>query len=62
VETVDTYSELWRRECEARYWLSLPGKQRVESLYRIAEKRGEKAAKILADDMRAIREGKPLAP
>jgi len=53
-------SELWRRECEARYWLRQPGAERVAALERIAKTRGEKGAALLANDMRAMRAGKPL--
>lgn len=50
-----TYSQEWRRECEARAWLQRTGGNpaKVEALLRrIAEKRGKAAAETLRQDMR----------
>lgn len=51
---------LHRRACEARHYLRMPGAERVAALQRIAKVRGEVAAEQLADDIRAIREGRVL--
>lgn len=59
---IDTSSELWRRECEARHMLALPGPERVATLERIAAKRKGDAADVLAADMRALRAGQRLTP
>lgn len=48
-------TDLHRRQCEARHYARMPGVERVESLKRIAQVRGEKAAQQLADDIRALR-------
>ena len=58
--SIDTSSELWRRECEACYMLKLPGHERVATLQRIAKKRGEASADVLANDMRALRAGRGI--
>lgn len=47
--------EQHRRACEARHYLRMPGVARVAALERIAKKRGDAAAKMLADDIRAER-------
>lgn len=52
-------TELHRRACEARHYLAQP--DRVAALERIAKVRGDKAAQMLADDMRAVREGREIA-
>ena len=59
---IDTYSEQWRMECEARFALSLPDKSdkrkkgwqaisKREYLQRIREKRGQAAHDALRDEM-----------
>lgn len=48
----DTYSEQHRRECEARWVLSLPKDARKGYIERVREKRGAKAAAELADEVR----------
>jgi hypothetical protein len=53
-------SELHRRACEARHYLRMPGAERVAALQRIAAKRGQKAAERLAEDIRAVRDGKSI--
>lgn len=50
-----TYSQEFRRACEARAWLQRTGGNpaKVEALLkRIAEKRGKAAADLLREDMR----------
>ena len=52
---VDSYSEDWRAECEARHVLSIPTIQaRRDYLSGCAKKRGEKAGKELADLVRKV--------
>lgn len=52
---VDSYSEAWRAECEARHVLSIPNiLARREYLAAISKRRGEKAGKELADLVRAV--------
>lgn len=52
---VDSYSEDWRAECEARHVLSIPNiLARREYLAAITKRRGEKAGKELADLVRAV--------
>ena len=51
----DTYSEDWRRTCEAREWLRRLERDPVRIkalLLRIGQKRGQRAADRLRDDMR----------
>ena len=59
---IDTYSEEWRRECEARFALSLPDKSdkrkkgwqavgKREYLQRIKDRRGQAAHDALRDEM-----------
>lgn len=49
-------TELHRRECEARHHLRMPGAERKAALERIEKIRGEAAAKVLADDIRRLRQ------
>lgn len=52
---VDSWSEPWRAECEARHVLSMPSKlARREYLESVAKRRGEKHGKMLADLVRAV--------
>ena len=52
---VDSYSEAWRAECEARHILSMPNKfVRRNYLEQVAKRRGEKAGQQLADLVRAV--------
>ncbi len=52
---VDSYSEAWRHETEARHILSLPGADdRREWLDKIEARRGKAAADRLRDTCRAI--------
>lgn len=52
---VDSYSEAWRAECEARHVLSMRDIfSRREYLAAITKRRGEKAGKELADLVRAV--------
>lgn len=52
--------ELHRRQCEARHYARMPGAERVASLERIAQKRGDKAAQQLAEDVRAVLRGRTV--
>lgn len=52
---VDSYSEAWRSECEARAILAMPTVQRRrEYLAHIRQKRGDRAGKALEDLVRAV--------
>ena len=52
---VDSHSESWRAECEARHVLSLPSVQmRREYLEAIKRRRGDAHHKMLADLVRAV--------
>lgn len=45
---IDTWSEAWRLECEARHVLSLKDKRsRIAYITRVRDKRGIKSAEIL---------------
>jgi hypothetical protein len=59
---IDTYSEEWRRECEARFALSLADKSdhrrkgwnaisKKDYLARVRDKRGQQAHDQLREDM-----------
>lgn len=61
--TIDTYSESWRHECEARFALTLPDKSdgrkkgwkgisKREYLARVREKRGQLAHDALRQEMK----------
>jgi len=52
---VDSWSELWRAECEARHVLAMPNIH-LRRLYLadVAKRRGEVAGKQLADLVRAV--------
>ena len=49
--TIDTYSEEWRNECEARELLSWPLANRRKQLALVHEKRGHEAYLKLTDEM-----------
>ena len=50
-----TYSEAYRRECEARYVAQLPGREaRAEYLKAVAQHRGRGAAERLRQDVLAL--------
>jgi hypothetical protein len=52
---MDTYSEAWRLECEARTWLQRTQGERMAVnllLQRIAKRRGQAAADHLREEMR----------
>lgn len=52
---VDTWSEEWRAECEARHVLNLPSKtQRHAYLATVERKRGKASRDALADRVMAI--------
>ncbi len=51
---MDTASEAWRRECEARLVLSLPLLERRPYIDRVAAKRGKEAAEVLMADVREM--------
>lgn len=52
---VDSWSEAWRAECEARHVLSLPTIERRRNyLAGATHKRGEAAGKELADLVRKV--------
>jgi hypothetical protein len=52
---VDSWSEDWRLECEARHVLAIHGVQgRREYLADIQKRRGQKAYEQLADLVRAV--------
>lgn len=54
-EAVDTYSEKFRRECEARTWLRQGYSTAAsinELMVRIVAKRGQRAADELREEMR----------
>ena len=52
---VDSWSEAWRAECEARYVLAMPNiYARRIYLADISKRRGEVAGKQLADLVRAV--------
>lgn len=52
---VDTWSEEWRAECEARHVLNLPSKtQRNAYLATVERKRGQASRDALADLVMAI--------
>ena len=48
---IDTYSEAWRRECEARDLLSKPLQERRKHLALVEEKRGLQALYYLQEEM-----------
>ena len=48
---IDTYSEAWRRECEARDLLSKPLQERRRHLALVEEKRGLQALYYLQEEM-----------
>ena len=61
--TIDTYSEEWRHECEARFALTLPDKSdgrkkgwkgisKREYLARVRDKRGQLAHDALRQEMK----------
>lgn len=50
-DTQYTYTEEWRRECEARLVLSWPPERRRAYLADIERIRGAKAAKTLREDV-----------
>lgn len=52
-DTQYTYTEEWRRECEARLVLSWPPERRRAYLADIDRIRGAKAAKTLREDVNA---------
>ena len=51
INNVDTYSEDWRRICEARHMLSLPLTQRRKELIEIEKFRGTKAVDYLKEEI-----------
>lgn len=51
---IDTYSEAWRRECEARDLLSKPLQERRKHLALVEEKRGLQALYYLQEEMLRI--------
>ena len=51
INNVDTYSEDWRRICEARHMLSLPLTTRRKELDLIEKQRGVKAVEYLKNEM-----------
>lgn len=54
-EPIDTSSEQYRRECEARHWLRegyTDARSVAELMERIEKKRGRDAALVLRDEMR----------
>ena len=52
---VDSWSEDWRAECEARHVLSLqPIQRRRDYIAGCTQKRGDKAGKELADLVRKV--------
>lgn len=52
---VDSSSEDWRQECEARHILAMPDKQaRRDYLASVQKRRGDKAHQQLADLVRAV--------
>ena len=46
-----TYTEEWRRECEARLVLSWPLQARRDFLAQVLKRRGVRAQHMLMDDM-----------
>lgn len=52
---IDTSSEEWRRQCEARHVLSLPFAKRAPYLNRVGGLRGEQAQKYLEHEVRRQR-------
>ena len=48
---IDTYSEAWRRECEARDLLSKPLQERRKHLALVEEKRGLQALYYLQEEI-----------
>jgi hypothetical protein len=51
INNVDTYSEQYRLECEARHMLTLPLDQRRNELEEIKKFRGEKATEYLKKEI-----------
>ncbi|CUJ62198.1 hypothetical protein OII53_06130 [Achromobacter ruhlandii] len=49
---IDTSSEEWRRQCEARHVLSLPFDKRVPYLNFVGRKRGVQAQQYLETEVR----------
>jgi hypothetical protein len=49
---IDTGSEAWRRQCEARHVLSLPFDRRVPYLNLVGRKRGIEAQQYLEQEVR----------
>lgn len=49
---IDTSSEVWRRQCEARHVLSLPFDRRVPYLNLVGRKRGIEAQQYLEQEVR----------
>lgn len=48
---IDTYSEEWRRICEARHVMKLEKEKRREYYQKVAENRGREAAQELKDEV-----------
>lgn len=60
---MDTSSEEWRRECEARHVCNLPTlKARRQYIIGVLEKRGEKATQQLEADIRIQWEKRGVRP
>ena len=51
LDSRDTYSEQWRRECEARSVLGLPFNQRKQHLNDIEKIRGKAARQYLEEEI-----------
>ena len=60
---VCNYCEAWRVECEARHILTMPSREsRRGYIERVRQKRGEAAARTLADLVMAIWKQRKAAP
>lgn len=51
---MDTNSEAWRAECEARWVMRLPKEERQAYYAMVKERRGEAAAQRLVADVRKL--------
>lgn len=52
--TMDTASEAWRAECEARWVMRLPKERRQAFYALVADRRGKAAAERLIADVRRL--------
>lgn len=55
-----TYGEQFRRACEARHVLAMPGSRRDAFLELVRQRRGEEGWRVLMQDLAAVEQGVEL--